>query len=649
MGRRRRQYEYAQQHTQPQTQTRTEISQYSRPFPKPQPLQAKEDKQRVIPLAQSPAWNLLDCVKASPAQTLPIMPKLTIGAVGNKYEQEADAVATQVVQQLNHPQPAPVQRDAPEEEEDNLLQQKPLRSQIQRTEGYEDEEEEIRMKPLGNRVQRTEGYEDEEEEIRMKPLGNVMQLRGDYGSEAASPDLERSIQRERGKGQPMAEGVRQPMESAFGVDFGGVRIHTDNTADQLNHSIQAKAFTTGQDVFFRQGAYAPESKGGQALLAHELTHVVQQGGSVSEMISRKLSVENTQWDRVRQIYSSEKGGGGVLMFSDKEGEHQLIVKPGIQGAEETAMAALMSGVNNNKDKWQIGTPDVRIMGADEAQNMAKQMQKAAVTENIAIKGRRTMSLLGRIAIGGQDVMVTSMAKGEEFGDMLTDTRGQDHITTGEQRIASSKSKVKKDSPLKLLMDNAFMMALGRMAAVDIFLGNWDRLADKFNPENLFIRKKFSGGTITGIDNSGEVGMLASQNSSLNAWLGHYSNLPQMMVDGDYIGVANALLLTNEMGIAILPTLVNTLLDTGGAHNYGYDYGEGDIPELKIGRGPAKKPQAVAIQDKLNTHMEEMAFCTAQGVAQGVERLKNLPQLDLTNYTNGGLAQQNYIDRLNALA
>ncbi|MGB0562048.1 MAG: eCIS core domain-containing protein [Spirulinaceae cyanobacterium] len=188
------------------------------------------------------------------------MPKLTIGAVGDKYEQEADAVAAQVVKQLNNPAPAPVQRQ--ERDEDELLQKKPLMPQIQRTEGYEDEEE---------------------EEIRMKPA--AVQLKSMSTGGAASPELEQSIQHERGKGQPLAETVRQPMENAFGADFGGVRIHTNNTADQLNQSIQAKAFTTGQDVFFRQGAYAPESKGGQELLAHELTHVVQQSDG---MVQRSL-------------------------------------------------------------------------------------------------------------------------------------------------------------------------------------------------------------------------------------------------------------------------------------------------------------------------------------------------------------------------
>jgi hypothetical protein len=70
------------------------------------------------------------------------------------------------------------------------------------------------------------------------------------------------------------------MGKAMGADFSGVRVHTDSQSDELNQSIQAKAFTTGQDVFFRRGAYDPGSRGGQELIAHELTHVVQQNKDV---------------------------------------------------------------------------------------------------------------------------------------------------------------------------------------------------------------------------------------------------------------------------------------------------------------------------------------------------------------------------------
>ncbi|MGG6296320.1 DUF4157 domain-containing protein [Leptolyngbya sp. AN02str] len=136
-----------------------------------------------------------------------------------------------------------------------------------------DEEDELQMKPNG--IQREIDLE-EEEELQMKPM--LQMKRG--GAVAASDDLESAIQQSRGGGQPLADSIRKPMEQAFGgVNFRGVKVHTNAQSDQFNRSIQAKAFTTGQDIFFRQGAYQPTSQGGQELLAHELTHVVQQNGS----------------------------------------------------------------------------------------------------------------------------------------------------------------------------------------------------------------------------------------------------------------------------------------------------------------------------------------------------------------------------------
>jgi Domain of unknown function (DUF4157) len=75
------------------------------------------------------------------------------------------------------------------------------------------------------------------------------------------------------------------MEQAFGANFGSVRIHTDSQSDQLNRSINAQAFTTKSDIFFSKGKYDPGSRSGQELLAHELTHVVQQTGGA---IHRKV-------------------------------------------------------------------------------------------------------------------------------------------------------------------------------------------------------------------------------------------------------------------------------------------------------------------------------------------------------------------------
>jgi hypothetical protein len=255
----------------------------SRPFTPPSKSEIAPtlaDVQAQLDHAQHSGHHLANY--AQPQSTPIIQAKLTIGAPGDKYEQEADRVAGQVVQQLHSPQmespeaQQSVQREAMPEEDD--LQMKPLVDQIQRAELPEDDE--LQMKPDG--LQR-ESLPEEDDELQMKPM---LQMKGG-GAISADAELETAIQQSRGSGTPLADKLRQPMEHAFGnVDFSGVKVHTDAQADQFNRSIQAKAFTTGQDIFFRQGEYQPDTRSGKELLAHELTHVVQQGMGGGRQVNR---------------------------------------------------------------------------------------------------------------------------------------------------------------------------------------------------------------------------------------------------------------------------------------------------------------------------------------------------------------------------
>jgi hypothetical protein len=107
-------------------------------------------------------------------------------------------------------------------------------------------------------------------------MAKRLQREGGVDVGPVDPAIESSIQGARGGGAPLDAGVRGHMESAFGADFSGVRVHTDARAHALNDAVQARAFTTETDVFFRSGEYDPGSSAGKELLAHELTHVVQQ-------------------------------------------------------------------------------------------------------------------------------------------------------------------------------------------------------------------------------------------------------------------------------------------------------------------------------------------------------------------------------------
>ena len=103
-------------------------------------------------------------------------------------------------------------------------------------------------------------------------------------------NLESKINNSKNKGNPIPENTRAFMESRFGADFSNVKIHTDSNSVQMNKELNAHAFTHGNDIYFNSGEFNPESSSGKHLLAHELTHVVQQ----NDKIQRKAIVYNYQ-------------------------------------------------------------------------------------------------------------------------------------------------------------------------------------------------------------------------------------------------------------------------------------------------------------------------------------------------------------------
>jgi hypothetical protein len=125
--------------------------------------------------------------------------------------------------------------------------------------------------------------------------------------------VEKDLQGTKGGGAPLQTGTREQMESSFGADFSTVRIHQGGSAVQMNRDLGAQAFTHGNDIYFNSGKYSPGSKSGQHLLAHELTHTLQQGGAVrkkgvagktgSDTPSIQRSWVGDAWDTVTDTVS----------------------------------------------------------------------------------------------------------------------------------------------------------------------------------------------------------------------------------------------------------------------------------------------------------------------------------------------------------
>ncbi|MBP1966264.1 DUF4157 domain-containing protein [Paenibacillus aceris] len=272
---------------------------------------------------------------------LSVQTKLTVGPAGDAYEQEADRVGAEVADHIAasensgasaadvqrseggeseeeelqmKPSSETIQRSEGGESEEEELQMKPLSETIQRSEGGESEEEELQMKPSSETIQRSEGGESEEEELQMKPSSETIQRSeggeseeeelqmkpssetiqrseggeseeeelqmkaSDDGAFEAGASIESQIKSKQGSGSKMDAQIQAKMESAFKADFSQVNIHNDSESSKLNASLGAEAFATGNDIFFREGRYNPDSRQGQELLGHELTHVIQQRG-----------------------------------------------------------------------------------------------------------------------------------------------------------------------------------------------------------------------------------------------------------------------------------------------------------------------------------------------------------------------------------
>ena len=191
----------------------------------------------------------------------------------------------------------------------------------------------------------------EDKYARLLGQPGIQQLHGAGGGAVDAP-VAQALQRERGVGQPLPAALRSSMEQALGADFGGVRVHTGARSDQLNRSLQAAAFTSGQDIYFRRGAYSPASTQGTALLAHELTHVVQQRNLRRNTVQRYFAPPanpylqvtkpmNPLGRRHRQAHSSSTAGWAIS--KNVEAAHEMLVTGGARaGYKVTRFTALLT-------------------------------------------------------------------------------------------------------------------------------------------------------------------------------------------------------------------------------------------------------------------------------------------------------------------
>lgn len=204
----------------------------------------------------------------SAAQEQPrLQTKLSVSTPGDSHEQEADRVADEVVSRSAATQVTEENKLNPgsTKPENNASSPQSLQTKI-------------------SRMAEPEPAATETPEPEMEATAPAETARDN--EQGVSAEVEQQIAGLRGQGAQLPEQLRAEMESQFNHDFSSVSIHTGGTADALCKQLSARAFTVGSDIFFAAGEYAPDSQEGKRLLAHELTHVVQQGRGVTRKIMR---------------------------------------------------------------------------------------------------------------------------------------------------------------------------------------------------------------------------------------------------------------------------------------------------------------------------------------------------------------------------
>ena len=177
-----------------------------------------------------------------------IQTKLSVNEPGDHYEREADAMADKVMRMT-----------------DTSANQNTF------------------FKPADNTLQRKCQACEEEDKFVHRKEGDGSEVQGGH-------DLDSYVGSLNSSGQSMSASSRQFFEPRFGHDFSNVKIHTGSVAAKSAQAINALAYTSGNNIVFNSGQYSPESDSGKKLMAHELTHVVQQSGGSKANVQRKIEV-----------------------------------------------------------------------------------------------------------------------------------------------------------------------------------------------------------------------------------------------------------------------------------------------------------------------------------------------------------------------
>ena len=238
---------------------------------------------------------------AAPAN---VQMKMTVNKPGDKFEQEANKMSDNVIRMPAPPSPEEkLQRQEEDRIKDTTVPEEKIQKQDQ-------EEETVQMAELPEeQIQKQEKEEEtvqaaelpeeqvqKQKELQQSSTDEERLQRKGIGVPSISSNTQSTIRNKTAGGQPLSSDVRGYMEPRFETDFSDVRIHNDPESEGLSNQLQARAFTYQNHIFFSRDQYQPGTSEGKKLIAHELTHTLQQGA----VTRRKLDISKGQTPSVQR-------------------------------------------------------------------------------------------------------------------------------------------------------------------------------------------------------------------------------------------------------------------------------------------------------------------------------------------------------------
>ncbi len=233
-----------------------------------------------------------------------VQPKMEIGKEDDEQEKEADTVADKVMK---------MSIGSDSGEDNNTIRK------MRDTSGVNKMSDPSALKKM----------KDPWISMKKMPVETIRKMSTNTSSGISVPKhVETGISNSKGNGNSLTPALQQEMGTKMGADLSGVNIHNDNNAVEMSNDIGAKAFTHGSDIYFNKDQYDPSSNKGKHLLAHELTHTVQQEGSVRKKIQRSALAtwEDASPKDQKDLFDLEAGKKDKNKYNDQENARQIIKK-----------------------------------------------------------------------------------------------------------------------------------------------------------------------------------------------------------------------------------------------------------------------------------------------------------------------------------